>query len=420
MGWSMATCIVAILLVAGINGVVDPYLRFEWFRIERVNAYRPKAVGQVRMAKAYQIRRVEPRTVVLGNSRVDLGIDPQSKTWPANVSPVYNAGQPGGGMWANLYYLRHAAYGRKIDHVVLGVDFFDFFRDQSKSSEIDSSRNDVRRLLTDAEGRSNQQRWKSLVSDTVRSIASISAMCDSALTVASQSDPNVADIGTRGLTSGEPFRPIIWRQGQRSLVDEKNADYRRKLQVKNGDIFDRSNDRTKDRESADWDYLDELIGFCDENEIRLTVFLHPYHAELLQLIDQSDRWRFFDDWKRELVVRCERSNQAIDVWDFACVTPVTSEPIPQPEDRDTIMRWYWESGHYRREAGELILACMFGDAADRDRAESLISGKKLDPQVIEKHLSQQRTLISQRRNETDAGDHSVPVSTNLSSTETAE
>ena len=111
----LATCAITLLCAAVVNAIVDPYLRLEWFRVEGINATRPMAVGQVRMVKAYQVLRQNPTTIVLGNSRVDLGIDPASEFWPEEMQPVYNAGKPGGGMWASLRYLQHVSASGNVN-----------------------------------------------------------------------------------------------------------------------------------------------------------------------------------------------------------------------------------------------------------------------------------------------------------------
>jgi hypothetical protein len=81
------------------------------------------------MMKAYQAGRVSARTIVIGSSRPDLGIDPATNSWPASARPVYNLSLVGSGTTEGMKYLRHYLAmnpGHAPRTVVVGLDFESF------------------------------------------------------------------------------------------------------------------------------------------------------------------------------------------------------------------------------------------------------------------------------------------------------
>ena len=394
IGLVFATCAIVLLSAGGFNSVVDPYLRFEWYRSPGINQYRPAAVGQVRMAKSYQSLRIRPVTVVLGNSRVDLGINPRSPYWPKGMEPVYNAGQPGGGMWTNLRYLQHVSADGNVRHAILGCDFFDFFKDQTTQRAPPVSHRSERRLVVTADGRTNTGRWRQSIADTVYGCFSMSALLDGMQTILKQGSRPVADIDSHGQTSGEPFRTIIARQGQYSLVQEKNEEYFGKLHRPGASLFEHDGG-----DSFAWTTFDRILRHCEASQIQLTVFTHPYHTDILRLIGESGRWEDFQRWKRELSLRCGQSNSTVRLWDFACFHEVTSEALPSADDRQSVMDWYWESGHYRQETGDLMLRAIFGGPTDADatgnNGKSDTFGVSLTIDSIDDHLALQSRLLAE-------------------------
>ena len=63
--------------VATLNVIVDPFWRFDLVNISGFNAQRPQFSAETRLAKLGVACRLQPSQVVLGTSRVEVGIDPQ-------------------------------------------------------------------------------------------------------------------------------------------------------------------------------------------------------------------------------------------------------------------------------------------------------------------------------------------------------
>ena len=65
-------------LVSAVNFIVDPYNIFGTTRIPGLNAVKPFAGNRGRTAKIHQVIQVKPKALIVGNSRPELGLDPNS------------------------------------------------------------------------------------------------------------------------------------------------------------------------------------------------------------------------------------------------------------------------------------------------------------------------------------------------------
>src|ERR1700680_698269 len=105
----VATACGLALLTIGLALWVDPYRMYGTPETPGWTALKPRIYEQIGIAKTYQLDRVAPTTLLLGNSRVEIGFDPESRLWPAGAQPVFNAAQAGMGLQTDLGKL---AWGR--------------------------------------------------------------------------------------------------------------------------------------------------------------------------------------------------------------------------------------------------------------------------------------------------------------------
>src|SRR3989442_14071593 len=69
--WIVATTAALLLAaVVAVNLVVDPFGMHRLVVIESVNAYKPAIPTRVRLIKAYEVRRLRPRAIILYPSRM--------------------------------------------------------------------------------------------------------------------------------------------------------------------------------------------------------------------------------------------------------------------------------------------------------------------------------------------------------------
>jgi hypothetical protein len=371
----LRTWLAAVLLIlagtAGFNVVIDPYgLHGVAAPAER----RPRAQTQVRMVKAWRIAEVRPNAVILGNSRVDIGLDPAHPAWPAAARPVYNLGQPGAGLFMVRRYLEHAVALHRPRLVVIGLDFQDFL---DAVPPPPAPLAFERRLAVGRDGRLNAAAPRQRIADTVAATLSLDATVDAVRTVLARADQNAADMTPLGFNPLHEYRALVARQGHHALFLQKTLQYMAAWRARRALRFD------GDGEAA-FAELAAIIALCRRQGIDLHLFIHPYHADLLETIRLAGLWDSFENWKRALVRAAAPPGPDPDphmvLWDFSGHYDPALEPVPPPGDTVTAMRWFWEAGHYKAALGDRIIARLFGTGAGD-------FGRRLTPDTIEPHLA---------------------------------
>ena len=77
--WTAAALLAGVLLTVLFVVVVDPYRLFRMVDIAGFNAVKPRPDHYQSEIKLSGARALRPAVVLMGNSRVDVGIDPDSK-----------------------------------------------------------------------------------------------------------------------------------------------------------------------------------------------------------------------------------------------------------------------------------------------------------------------------------------------------
>jgi hypothetical protein len=334
--WVTTALAIAALVIA-FNVLVDPYRMLQWTTVPGVNERRPEIYSHLRITKTYGVRWLEPHGLILGSSRVEAGIDPQNPTW--NSAPVYNLGLAGANIYETFRYLQHAHAITPISQAVLGLDFGMFVR--FRRPDFDESR-----LAVDAAGRANAFP----IVDVARNVLSIDATASSFVTVMSQHRPELRDYRTDGMRKLEPEWIRLRNLGHRSAF----LDVMR-LPV---DPVD----------ASAYETFAKLLAFCRAQRIDLRIFISPSHAWDMERIRLNGAWTYQEEWKRRLVATLEaepardRGQTPFPLWDFSGYNDVTTETVPQLDDKRSRMKWYWEASHYTNVTGDAVLAVVLGKA----------------------------------------------------------
>ena len=80
-----------------------------------------------------------------------------------------------------------------------------------------------------------------------------------------------------------------------------------------------------------------------------------------------------------------------DTRTFSGITPETLEAIPSAGDRRTHLRYYWESGHFKKELGDRAMARILGNPVDFGVQ---LRGETIDAWVAEDRRSVQALLAT--------------------------
>ncbi len=341
-----AVCALAFALLASFNAVMDPFALFGAPRIAGVNAAKPVLSRHVREYKAHAVVRERPTAVILGSSRAELGLDPAHPAWKEH--PVYNLALPSGRIDEAFAYLRHAHAAGGVKHAVLAIDFLMFNALHRVEPDFRPER------LADAPWGGRPAR----AHDLAMALFSLDALDAAWETLRQQDDPDALPLLPDGRrdTRNHPER-IARRGGHRAAFLSSE---RASLAADDG--WGSFVWRLPDGTQPGIETFAALLAYARREGITVDVLTSPVHARRLEILHQLGLWEEFEAWKRALVAaRSQDDTQAV-VWDFTGFSMVTTEPVPPAGDTTTRMRHYWESSHYRREMGDLVLDRVLGGA----------------------------------------------------------
>jgi hypothetical protein len=353
---------VLCMVTVALTVAVDPYYIFGSPRWPGWNWLKPAAYNRVVAAKTYLLERVRPRTLLLGNSRIEVGFDPESPAWPAADRPVFNAGLSGRDLRISAKVLEDALAVPGLRHVLVGVDLFDFLKIDAAPAPpgpVDAGfEQDRMRVRPDLSP--NPGRLLARVKDMFAATLTLDAVTDSFATLLAQHRAVAVTMTPHGFNPLDEYRAYAELHGIRDLFDQNQAEYAARFpRYPHPDYADP--DRTPSFRS-----LREIITTARANDLDLTLMIYPYHAWVMDLLRQNGLWNSFEAWKRALVrvVAGLDPLQRVRIIDFSGYNQYTTEPVPAPGDIRSKVRWYWEPGHFRPALGERIIDRLYGGRDD--------------------------------------------------------
>jgi hypothetical protein len=260
-------------LVAATNYLVNPYGAFA------LQLFSPifRNLKEERLATPYLIRTARPETMLIGSSRVLLGIPiPQGER-----DGVMNAALAAGTMEQLSAVVRLAVENPRLRQIIWGVDFFTFDENWRKVDPQFDLRiqNDVRQKLEDA-------------------IISASAFADSRnylmrMIKGRSRLPRIA-------TTDTPWpRALICNdfEARRNagLTSTAPASIQHQL------IDDVPNYPNYQFSQQYFDLFRDTVNLARAHGIRVTLFVPPLNQYELEMIRLGGRWDAFQNWKRMLV-----------------------------------------------------------------------------------------------------------------------
>jgi hypothetical protein len=335
LAWAGATIVLLAGLVAAINIGVDPFYVFGTPLLAGLNRVKPAAEAHEGMAKRHLLPRICGRTLLLGNSRIDVGLDPDSAAWPERMRPVFSAAVAGTGPAVALEMLRLARATCPPRFVVLAVDFPDFLLPPDAGAPIAPPA---------------LPGWRERVAELAEATLTLDSAVASVLTLLGQADPFSPTMTAAGHPLKREYVPIARRQGYHALFSAKLAAYRAELRRLPEPVL------TPERNSA-LRILATIVAEARAMPARMVVIIHPYHASYVDLLHETGRWPGFAAWKAavgELLRREAGSGGTVALLDFGAL-PETREPVPAAGDRLSDTRYYWEAGHYKAALGDRMI-----------------------------------------------------------------
>lgn len=365
-----ATATAVVVMAGGLNLVVDPYGTFRLYENPRFNRIKPYPEHDITTVKSHALRHVRPDALILGNSRSEVGFDPTHPAWQKyGYRSVYNAAIPGSDINTAWKQLQQASAIQAPGIILLGLEFFDFLVSPEKP-------------ITPA-SESPKNRESDIIWQT-RATLTMQAVMDSLTTLRIQFQRNPSQLTYRG------FNPLLEYIDQ-ARIDGYYTLFRQRAEenVKNHGRRPANLFAQGTRSSNEFERLRQMVRWSIQHDCDLRLVIYPYHAQLLLIVDELGLWPLFDEWKRQVVriineeTASNPERSKVTLLDFSGFSTFSQEPIPEKGDRKSIVKWYWEAGHFKKELGDLVIARSF----KQENADSLQDfGVSLTAQNLEAHL----------------------------------
>lgn len=363
------TMVFSLSVCAALNVVVDPFGVYanEW--VASLKIYSTER--GTRTSKAEVLHHKDPGAVILGSSRVEVGYDPEHPclqqwlTEHAFVDRTVNLGLAGTNIYETEKVLNAVLETPDIRLVAICVDLLMFSNRRKVSDDFDQSRFNEARLFIEYHIEkilSARSTWASLM--TI--IAAMNRQ---------QSSRN--DLGFRFAGKGD--------QGAKSMMTVEIRRFSARPDLYGAFEYDRHR----------FQILEEMVKRCNEAGVVTVIIINPIHLAQLMLIDDLGLWPDFDEFKRDMASLSSGEtfeNSPVRVLDGAYVNEFTTERVPESGP----MTWYWESSHFRKELGDLILenACRLM-ASEKLPVQTI--ARAIDAANVELHLKTTRTDFEQLR-----------------------
>ena len=348
--------------MAGLNYAADPYGVWHYGRPGDWTKSRPRIRDVERLHKAHAVADARADALLLGNSRVIVGLDPRHPALPAGT---YNLGLNAANVYECWRYFQHAVHLHNPRLLLFAIDKIMFDAHLKPKGGFSEAR-----LSVDAAMRPQPGWWRADLADT---LFSLTAVGDSLLTLASRSKARVTYAG--GMREEVLMKPYL----KTANIFAENE--RWKATAREFALADESGG------NAQFDALRATLRLCAAEKIDVILFTNPIHAELLDIEygDGAD----FSAWLRRITAIVAEESAAggreIPFWNFYGCNAITTEPFPDRDQPESTMQNYWEISHYRKSVGDLVLARVLG-AADPRLAALPDFGRRVTAQNVDGEL----------------------------------
>ena len=340
-----------LLAAAVLNVAVDPFFVFH------ADPEGPLAAHKVqihsRTGKTELLRRIPTDTLLLGTSRTEVGIDPESAAFAD--AQVFNGALQGATFYEVRRMFEYGVARANVRRVLLFVDFLQFSPRQHGTNDFEKSR-------LNPHWRPTEYYLEHLLSwrATKASLYALRAC------VREKPAPYTLRGRRWGLGGDKDLPPT------REMVGNIIAEYLSMPEFCGA--FAYSRDALA--------LLRAVVRHAEANGIELIVAIPPVHAVQLEMLRIAGLWKPFEQWKRDLVkLLAEETDSRVPLWDFSGYQACNTEAIPPAGVVDG-MRWYVESSHFKAELGDRVLAHMLTASSG--------FGDLLTPVNIGQHLAQTR------------------------------
>jgi hypothetical protein len=374
--------VVAAGVLAAVAAVVllDPYGLYQVFDRPGINAVKPGLLRHAEEIKLTRAAKSNADAFILGNSRAEIGFDPESPALTRRAYSAYNLAIPGTSIAVARRQMEYLlGKGIKPKAIVLGIEFIDFMEDSPPAANAPAVQEDASFPV---------ERWFWRF-DSLFSMASVK---DAITTLLIQSNPEAATVTSRGFNPLREYQALARNEGYYALFQQRAQESSKAfLKKKEGVLY-----------VADLRHLRKILELSSESGGEAILIIYPYHAKIMALFEETELWGAFEDWKKLVLAevsaaRKRHPDARITLADFSGYGIYQCERIPEKGDRKTTTRWYWEAGHFKKELGDIVLekALSLSAAAPVEGGAEPVFGMWLD----ENSADQNRWRIARERAE---------------------
>ena len=338
-----------------INYAVDPFLIFGSKRVAGFNAIKAAINSHTWLMKTYHPTLGEWDTLLLGNSRVEIGFDPQHRCLAEIGAKAYNLGVPGANVSEQVEFAANVLYDQPIKQIFLSVDFGDFIsKVVSAQSAIDADAGAGTNLRYRLDGSEAPGYSWNAVKDRYQALYTFDAMLSSAHTMAMQtnSSPNRDPFG---FNPARDFADSVDAEGAQALFAQKIDNLDSKFSAP-WRLIDPNNSS-----SSEFSALESFLEIARDRGIRVTVIASPFHAEYWAILKEHRLYQEHAHWLKLLTEQLTEFDDIVTFWDFTADSEFSQETVPDEEVRSGPLNWYWEPVHFRSQLGDLILETVLSD-----------------------------------------------------------
>lgn len=336
-GWLAGTAVL-LLLVAALNVAVDPFFVFGTPLVRGFNQYKPATQGHEALAKPALLPRNRPHTVLVGTSKVQVGLDPDSPAWRPEDKPVFNAGLPGNTSAGTLATVKGALAAAPVRRVLVLLEPIDLMEPPAPFGPAEPFRHTG---------------WARL-QDLLDATLTRDALDASLRTLAGQWTDLPSGLHPNGQMYDGIFRGPTGVEGPGALFGQKMPSNADRVAALGRHLAIQPN-----APIAQLAVVQSIVALCHDKGVALDFALAPVHADLLRLIDLAGLWPRYLQMREDLVRTVAEAGGQVRPWNFTGFSTYSTEPVPPLGNRAPALHWFWEPNHFRPAYGELLLDTIY-------------------------------------------------------------
>jgi hypothetical protein len=343
--WCGTIVALGSLAVAAFIALVDPYRVVGLVDAKGFNSVKPLPEQYREQIKVVQASRLRPDVLLLGNSRIEVGFDPESGPLRSHgYVSAYNLGLAGTSLTSSYRVFEQVRNNAAPPAMaVIGVEFLDFLVQPNAPAQ--------------AANHSQPMSWQWRV-DTFFSLKAIS---DALRTLRIQRADEAETLTPLGHNPLREYRQYVRQEGYHAIFQQRGQENAKNLIRKPHNLR-----QSPGGSSESIDRLRDLLETMARDGTKVDLIIYPYHAELMAMFEETGLQGTMDEWKHLLLrvvedVRRQQPASRITLWDFSGYGPFQCEDIPLTGDVKSSTTWYWEAGHFKSALGDLMQRRILGE-----------------------------------------------------------